>query len=43
MKFSIETLMEKIQYIVLELDESQSQEEPHAFASFGSLSQASFR
>ena len=34
--------MEEIQSVVLETDELGSQEESHAYASFGILSQSSF-
>ena len=35
--------MEQLRSVVLEKDELGSQEEPHAYASFGILSQSSFR
>ena len=40
---SIETLVEQVQSIVLVTGELDSQEEPHAYASIGILSQPSFR
>ena len=38
-----ETLMEEVQSVVLETDELESQDGPHAYASFEVLSQSSFR
>ena len=43
MKLSTETLMEQLQSKILAKDELESQEKPHAYASFGTLSQSDFR
>ena len=42
-KMSTETSMEELQLVVLETDESEPEEESHAYASFGYLSQSSVR
>ena len=36
-------MMEEVQVVVLERDEFEPQEKPHAYASFGLLIQSSFR
>ena len=40
---STETLMQVVQWVILATDEWESPEESQAYASFGSLSQPSFR
>ena len=42
MRVSIDTLLEKIQSVVLETDELDSQKESHVYANFRILSQSSF-
>ena len=43
MKMFTETLLEEVQWVVLETDELRYQEKAQAYASFGILSQSSFR
>ena len=42
-KWLTETLIEEVQSVVLETDGLESPEEPHPYASFGTLSRSNFR